>query len=604
MTKKSIAYTRRAASWSVVLLLAAAGAGCAHVPKRNPQAIARFADVMGQTHTDAKPIDSEYQRIAEEFPEKHHLILLDIGDDALLARIHLIRSARESIDIQTFIWADDSLTGFIFDELLQAAQRGVKVRILVDALIPIGTSEYIAQMAVAHKNIELCLYRPLSYNAVQSNLSAMESIIFRMRRMNRRMHNKIIVADRRIGIAGGRNYQNKYFDRNPTFIFKDREVIVTGPAAKEMSNSFDVYWNDSQSVYALAFNDIQHYLNRHDEVVLPSFTAEERESFQNLSRLANNYSLESIRSEMDIYTVDRVEFAYDPPQKFRKKKGENISNLDAKMKEALLTADKLVIFQTPYLIYDRRAKNSIKKVRERKPNLRIIVSSNSLSTADHVSAYALSYKYRKAIYKNMGIDIYEFKPFPANIGTFVPRYWQLVAMPDEEINHYIRELDIAPIMKQGPRVCIHAKSFTVDGKIAKIGSHNFDPRSVTFNSECGIIVWDEKFASLVEESILRDIAPQNSWIVGKKNKQEGPLSKMSGTLGAISSTLPILDIWPYKYTSNFELREGMAPLPSSRHPDFHTHYKDVGQFPMVDSTRLTNRTRLIKAFAGWARPFM
>jgi phosphatidylserine/phosphatidylglycerophosphate/cardiolipin synthase-like enzyme len=204
----------------------------------------------------------------------------------------------------------------------------------------------------------------------------------------------------------------------------------------------------------------------------------------------------------------------------------------------------------------------------------------------------------------MGIDIYEFKPFPASIGKFVPRYRELVALPNETIDRYIRELDIVPIMKKGPRLCIHAKSFTVDGKIAKIGSHNFDPRSATFNSECGVIVWDEKFASLVEDSILLDIAPQNSWIVGKKNEEEGLLSKMSGMIGAISSALPVLDIWPYKYTSNFELRENMTPLSSPRHPDFHTHYKDVGQFPMVDSTIRANQTRLIKAFGGWARPFM
>ena len=203
----------------------------------------------------------------------------------------------------------------------------------------------------------------------------------------------------------------------------------------------------------------------------------------------------------------------------------------------------------------------------------------------------------------MGLDIYEFKPFPKDLEIFVPRYIKLINMPIEEIKKYALEDNLAPIKKKAPRLSIHAKTFVIDDNIALIGSHNFDPRSAKYNTECGILVKDEKFCKLVGESMRRMVAPQNSWVVGKRVQKENLRSKCSGFIGSISSALPIFDIWPFQYTSVYELKNDRTPV-MSRDPDFYKNYKNVGQFPEVDSTSTDIQTMLFKAFTGWSNHLM
>ena len=148
--------------------------------------------------------------------------LLELGDDALLARVHLIRAARRSIDLQTFIWRDDPTSRFLFDELVAAAERGVLVRLLIDGLNMPAKPEQLARMASAHRNLEICLYKPLSWNSESSRIGFLKNLLFKARHMNRRMHNKLLLIDGRIGIVGGRNYEGKYYDRNREFLFRSR----------------------------------------------------------------------------------------------------------------------------------------------------------------------------------------------------------------------------------------------------------------------------------------------------------------------------------------------------------------------------------------------
>ena len=144
---------------------------------------------------------------------------------------------------------------------------------------------------------------------------------------------------------------------------------------------------------------------------------------------------------------------------------------------------------------------------------------------------------------------------------------------------------------------------TVDGRDAFIGSYNFDPRSAKLNTECGVVITDEAFTTLVEDTIRNMVAPGNSWVVGKRYEKEGLLSRFSGVIGSISTALPIFDIWPYRYTTVYDLRDGMDPV-LSRDPGFYQRYRDVGQFPEVDSIGTDIQTRLFKAFGGWANPLM
>jgi phosphatidylserine/phosphatidylglycerophosphate/cardiolipin synthase-like enzyme len=254
----------RSLIWSMTTLLAGLSlAGC-----RTPADLAPPPDpgpppeiVRDDSRSTDKPIGSSILDTANAHPDKHHVVLLETGDDALLARIHLIRSARESIDIQTFIWVYDWCGSWVFKELLAAAQRGVKVRILVDQFInpELPAAEYAA-IATVHENLELRLFRPLTVNAINTTWDVSQRTFTRFATMNHRMHHKVLLIDGQAAILGGRNYQDAYFDRDPVLTFRDRDVIVTGPTCPAIAVTFKEFWTHEFSFEASRMQDLKKAL--------------------------------------------------------------------------------------------------------------------------------------------------------------------------------------------------------------------------------------------------------------------------------------------------------------------------------------------------------
>lgn len=592
---------------SLSLVAAALLAGCAGIPERELENAFKYQRLKRNELSAAAPIDSVYRDLAATAEKEHeqggtaeYVSLLELGDDALLARVHLIRSARRSIDVQTFIWKQDPTSRFIFDELVKAAERGVYIRVLIDALNMPGTPEELARMAHAHRNLEIALYKPLSDLAEPGPFGFWDNVLFKTRDMNRRMHNKLLLVDGRIGIAGGRNYEGKYYDRDTEFLFRDRDVIVAGPAVLDMQDSFELFWQDKNSVFVTQLTDVQvgfEKLGRDDGAVFAD--PADAWMFEEIDRLADSRDLSAVRSSIRIYEADQVRFIYDTPRKFKGSKER--MDFDEWFEAVLEGIEESLVVQTPYLIYNRKIRNALKAIHEAKPGFRIIASSNSLAAADHLHVYALSFKHRKELYKQSGIDIYESKPYPADRVRYIVGYEELVkqALQEQGIENPTEE-DLQS--QAGPRLCIHAKSFVADHRLALVGSHNFDPRSNKLNTECGVFIMDDEIAAVLEASILNACEPGNAWTVSKAPTVP-VISHFSGFLGAISSALPFFDVWPYRYTTNYELKEGYKPLPP-RDPNFQDHYIDVGYFPEVPDTATVIHTRLMKAFGGWARPLM
>ena len=581
-------------------------AGCTSIPERELENAFRYERLKRNETTASKPAKSEYQDLAgkalanmEQGGKAEYVSILELGDDALLARIHLIRSAKRSIDVQTFIWKDDPTTRFVFDELVKAAERGVMVRMLVDAISMTGDPVLLARMAYAHQNLEIALYKPLGENAMLGRIGFWDNLIFKTRRLNRRMHNKLLLIDGRIGIAGGRNYEGKYFDRNTSFLFRDRDILVAGPSVMDMQDSFELFWQDKDAVFATQLKDVQTEFAKLNNGGERFLSPENSGLFAEIDKQASAYSLAKLRKTIKVYEADWVQFVYDTPRKFRG--SSERMDFDDWFEKILSEGEDRLVYQTPYLIYSRSQRKGIKELRKDHPDFRIIGSSNSLAAADHVHVYALSFKHRKEIYKHTGIDIYESKPYPGDQGEYVYNFDALVerAIRNAGIEN---RADIERIDRAGPRLCIHAKSFVLDGKVAMIGSHNFDPRSDKLNTECGVFIGDEDIAADLERTILRACEPQNAWTVSKAPTTP-VISRFSGMIGTISTALPVFDIWPYRYTTNYELKESCEPLPS-RHPDFQKNYTDVGYFPEVPDSSTVIQARLMKAFGGWARPFM
>lgn len=589
-----------------VVGLAGLLAGCASIPERQLENAFQYQRLKRFEIDSTKPIQSEYQDLAtkammnrEKGGHEEYLSILELGDDALLARIHLIRSAKRSIDLQTFIWKDDPTTRFVFDELVTAAERGVLVRVLIDALNMPAKPPQLARMARAHRNLEICLYKPLNKNSEYGRIGFWESLLFKAKHMNRRMHNKLLLIDGRVGLAGGRNYEGKYYDRKTDFLFRDRDVVVAGPAVQDMQDSFELFWQDKNAVFLTQLLDVQREFDKLTNGSGPFSSPEDAWMFQEVDALANGYALSAVRDSIRIYEADEVQFVSDTPRKFRSS-AEHM-DFDDWFEMALADTTDQIVYQTPYLIYNRDVRKAFNELHRRNPKLRIMASSNSLAAADHNHVYALSFKHRKELYKKSGIEIYESKPYPGDQAHYIHNHSALVEQAIRESGIQDKS-DIEDVARTGPRLCIHAKSFVLDGRVAMIGSHNFDPRSAKLNTECGVFITDPEVSAVLEASIFNACKPRNAWTVSKAPTR-AVISYFSGFIGAISTALPVFDVWPYRYTTNYALNDGCAPLPP-RDPAFQANYTDVGYFPEVPDSSTVIETRLMKAFGGWARPFM
>jgi phosphatidylserine/phosphatidylglycerophosphate/cardiolipin synthase-like enzyme len=236
-----------------------------------------------------------------------------------------------------------------------------------------------------------------------------------------------------------------------------------------------------------------------------------------------------------------------------------------------------------------RARRVFRDLYKRAPRVPVIVSTNSLAATDAFYVYALSHKYKKRYLKRYGFEIHEFKPFPADAADFVRDYDALAGGANAgEYERY----GVTPLKRGGVRLGLHAKSLVIDGSIAMIGSHNFDPRSDNYNTESGFIIHDATVAQLVREAIQRDIAPGNAWTIAKRQQ-----SSVNESIADVSTALPLFDLWPFRYASSFELLPGCTPLPPGD-PRFYECYRDVGDFPEVDLPMKTIYTRIVTAFGA------
>ena len=261
--------------------------------------------------------------------------------------------------------------------------------------------------------------------------------------------------------------------------------------------------------------------------------------------------------------------------------------------ELLAGAKREVIFETPYLVLSKRARGIFRDLHKREPPVHVVVSTNSLAATDAFYVYALSHKYKKRYLKRYGFEIHEFKPFPGDAAEFVRNYDALAGGANAgEYERYGK----APLKRGGVRLGLHAKSLVIDGAVSLIGSHNFDPRSDDYNTESGFIIDDETVAARVRAAVLRDIEPQNAWVIARRERPP-LLGDVNDAISDLSTALPLFDFWPFRYASSFERKPGCDPLPPSD-PHFYDCYDDVGDFPEVDLPMKTIYTRMVTAFGA------
>ena len=673
----------------VVLAILLLGTGCASLSSAQRERAAGIAvqarsSVVECTQADRCALESPLRALggrafseSTEASPRHYATIIDEGEVSLVARLNLIRSATRSIDLQTYIFDKDDSARLILDELLAAARRGVKVRLLIDQLSAISDLEILGALASSHQNFELRVYNPTFGKARLNYYDYAASVLCCFRRLNQRMHNKLLVIDDALGVVGGRNYQDDYYDWDSEYNFRDRDVLIAGPEVREMAVNFDAFWNAPRSVPAERLNDVGRTLLRQGAPAMPAAAYRRPERVERVSAEADDPAYIERTFVDTALSVASVRYVADLPRKHRRERANRPANgqhvTEPQLDGLISGAQTEVLLQTPYLVLSKPARKLFRDLRRRAQPPRVVVSSNSLAATDNPVVYALSYKYKRRNLRELGFNVYEFKPFPldapvdyrnllpAPLGTADPspgkrnsllggsaagsnargsgsggnrsdgdatdgpaprtpspgpaarrrtdgsvverRLLRAETRPSflgtKAVNKPL------PVTRTGARMGLHAKSLVVDRRIGVIGTHNFDPRSENYNTEGAVIIDDPVFAEALAQSILRDIHPQNSWVVAPRIKPP-VLSGLNYSVGKASEALPVLDFWPWRYATDYEFQPGPdCPAPLRRQDEnFHHCYTAVGDFPEVNVGPKWLLVRMLTAFGAGLVPIL
>ncbi len=533
--------------------------------------------------------------------EAHGAILLSDPDAALVARVHLIRAARTSIELQTFIFAEDDVGVLVLGELLAAARRGVKVRVLSDQLFSLDNRRFLARLAREHANFSLRMYNPTFGEAKTAPLEFVAGILCCFFRFNQRSHNKLLLVDGRFAIVGGRNIEERYFDFGLEYNYHDRDVLLYGSVGGAMRQSFDAFWSHPKTLALHQLKDVALRIveGGSDPPALPATVLQHADRVTRVLGLAADPRYLQTALLDQALTVAKVEYFSDPPDKPNVSETAAHDDVTAMIARVITDAEHEIVLQTPYLLLSEAARQTFRTLRREHPDLRVIVSTNSLAATDAFPVYAISHKRRRHYLDKLGFEIFEFKPYPGRSEAALN-----VAKPPGMLRSAmkIRMRKAVPLRRDLVRRGLHAKEIVVDGRISLIGSHNFDPRSEGLNSENGVIVRDVAFATALKRAIARDMAPDQSWVVAKKPNR-GVLTPINQSIEAISERLPIFDIWLWRYATSYELRPECQPVRSTD-PLFHRCYVRVGDFPEVDLAAKGIYTRILTAFGVGLSPIL
>jgi putative cardiolipin synthase len=393
------------------------------------------------------------------------------GIDAYVARLGLVKAAQKSIDVQYYIWHDDLTGRVLHNQLLEAADRGVRVRILLDDMDTAGKQEML-HIIDAHPNIEIRLFNPFAGRG-----SRMGDYLTDVSRINRRMHNKTLTADNQAAIFGGRNIGDEYYDASGRVGFSDLDALAIGPVVDEISRQFDLYWN-SQWVYPLAaFNP--------DEVVTEEKIREFRKQSDAYMEEARSSKYAEAMRTLDIaqkssiadldYSWGKWELVYDHPGKVEASEVKEETHLAPKLKKAMDNAQTELIIVSPYFVPGSKFTEYLVGLVDRGVRVRIL--TNSLAANDVPLVHAGYQRYREPLVSG-GVELYEFKPIK-NTGS--------------------QEEKVDKKWAGSSRASLHGKFFSFDQHYMFIGSFNLDARSVALNTELGVYFESREYATLLDE---------------------------------------------------------------------------------------------------------
>lgn len=435
---------------------------------------------------------SEYLApVSNKMQNKTGVYVLEQGIEAMLSRAWLTEHAEHTIDVQYFIFSTDNIGLIATDYLVKAAERGVKVRVLVDDIMVDASGDELLTLT-AHENISIKIYNPMA-NIGKNIFNKVINLTTDFHKLNQRMHNKTFTVDGKVSITGGRNVADEYFGYDHQFNFRDRDVLLVGGITSKVQTSFNQFWQSELSV------DISDLVKSKKPVnYVPDFTplhqyACNPENFvpsvrQKIKEMP--LAIADIQQKQQLQWLENVEYISDIPGKNNANKflaGGGVST--EKLVSLLQSAQNSVVIQTPYLITTKATRKILKAVVDKGITVKIL--TNSLASNDNLEAFSGYQRDRKALLKT-GVEIFEFKP-------------------DAKIRQKIMSEVMHKQLPQAPIFGLHAKSMVIDDHTSVIGTYNVDPRSANLNTENFVIIPSKKIAQEVKQGMLEEMQPENAW---------------------------------------------------------------------------------------------
>jgi len=427
--------------------------------------------------------------IAAEHHGESGFLLLDRGRDALSWRLILADAAEKSIDVMYFLWKNDEAGKVLMQRLLAAAQRGVRVRVLIDDSMTESDPEYLALFG-AHSHVEVRLYKP--FGPKRKSLLRWVDYAAHMKVIDRRMHNKLFVVDSSVEIVGGRNIGNEYFEYPGKFVFRSRDLLALGPVVDTSGKAFDSYWN---SDWAVPIEEVVSHIPNAAEAAanqaqLDAFAADPanypRGCYDNPGQIDSEMAglTKNLLWGKGKLLIDEVPEKGGKPQTRDEfdRTGEAIGRAAAES-----TTEALI--QSAYLILEEGGAAELEKLI--KQGVKVKLATNSMAANNHLSAF-VSYRKQRQRMLAGGAEVYEMRPDAKTERT------QFTA---EELAAHKTFFGL------------HAKTMVFDRKVVFVGSFNLDPRSVNLNTEMGLMVESETLGEAVAKSVENDIAAGSSWQV-------------------------------------------------------------------------------------------
>ncbi len=450
-------------------------------------------DFCSQVHRDSSiSLSHKLDSLSELMSNKTGVYVLEDGDGSMVARAWLSEYAEHTIDIQYFIFTADNVGLIAADYLVRAADRGVKIRILVDDVM-VEADEESLLILDSHKNISIKIYNP-SVNVGKKLSNKVYNLTTNFRGANQRMHNKTFIVDGKVVITGGRNIADEYFDYDHEYNFRDRDVLLIGGVTKHVNQSFDDFW-DSQYVKEVKslidttqynYNQPNRFENLHQYACdSNNFWPQVREKIKHIPE-----TFEFIQKTGKLKWVDRVNFISDIPGKNDGSKGLQGGGITTDSLIKLIKQAKTsILIQSPYLITTELGQTLFSDAIKRGVKIKIL--TNSLSSTDNLQAFNGYQRDRKKLLQT-GVEIYEFRPDAAI------RLKILTGALQKKLHHQ-------------PIFGLHAKSMVIDEEITVIGTFNLDPRSANLNTECLTVIYSKQITQEVQKEMEEELKPENAW---------------------------------------------------------------------------------------------